>query len=35
VLDNMPSVYHIEFNVEDIVRSGLVKEFIIAESEFR
>jgi phosphate starvation-inducible protein PhoH len=32
VLDNMPSVCHIEFNVEDIVRSGLVKEFIIAES---
>lgn len=31
VLDNMPSVCHIEFNVEDIVRSGLVKEFIIAE----
>jgi phosphate starvation-inducible PhoH-like protein/PhoH-like ATPase len=35
VLDNMSSVCHIEFNVEDIVRSGLVKEFIIAESEFR
>lgn len=32
VLDNMPSCFHIEFTIDDIVRSGLVKEFLIAES---
>jgi len=31
VLDNMPSVNRIEFGVDDIVRSDIVKEFIIAE----
>lgn len=33
VLHTMPSVSHVEFNVEDIVRSDIVKEFIIAEEE--
>jgi phosphate starvation-inducible protein PhoH len=33
VLDNMPSACRIEFTIDDIVRSDLVKEFIIAESK--
>jgi phosphate starvation-inducible protein PhoH len=33
VLDKMRSFSTIQFNVEDVVRSGLVKEFIIAEEE--
>ena len=33
VLDNMPSACHIEFTIDDIVRSDLVKEFLIAESK--
>ena len=31
VLDNMSSVYRVEFEIDDIVRSDIVKEFIIAE----
>ena len=31
VLDNMSSVSRVEFEIDDIVRSDLVKEFIIAE----
>jgi phosphate starvation-inducible protein PhoH len=33
VLRIMPSFDVVEFGVEDIVRSGLVKEYIIAKSE--
>jgi len=33
VLQNMPSFDIIEFNVNDICRSGLVKEYIIAKLE--
>ena len=33
VLRNMPSIDIIEFGVDDIVRSGLVKEYIIAKME--
>jgi phosphate starvation-inducible PhoH-like protein len=32
VLDNMPSCHRVEFGIDDIVRSDIVKEFIIAES---
>jgi phosphate starvation-inducible protein PhoH len=31
VLDNMPSFDYIEFDIDDIVRSGLVKEYLIAK----
>jgi len=31
ILDNMDSFDYVEFEVEDIVRSGLVKEYIIAK----
>lgn len=34
IVDKMPSFATIEFDTEDIVRSGLVKEFIIAAKEF-
>jgi phosphate starvation-inducible protein PhoH len=33
VLRKMPSIDIIEFGVDDIVRSGLVKEYIIAKLE--
>jgi hypothetical protein len=33
VLRIMPSVDIVEFGVEDIVRSGLVKEYILAKME--
>jgi phosphate starvation-inducible protein PhoH len=33
IVDKMPSFSHIEFGIEDIVRSGLVKEYIIAKSK--
>jgi len=33
VFKNVPSMTHIEFSIDDIVRSGFVREFIIAESE--
>ena len=33
ILRNMPSFDTIEFNAEDICRSGLVKEYIIAKLE--
>jgi phosphate starvation-inducible protein PhoH len=33
VLRVMPSIDIIEFSVEDIVRSGLVKEYILAKME--
>lgn len=33
VFAQVPSISHIEFTVDDIVRSGFVKEFIIAECE--
>jgi phosphate starvation-inducible PhoH-like protein len=33
VLRKMPSFDTIEFGVDDIVRSGLVKEYIIAKME--
>lgn len=33
VLDKIPSVATVEFDMEDIVRSGFTKEFIIAESQ--
>jgi phosphate starvation-inducible protein PhoH len=33
VFENIPSMTHIEFGIDDIVRSGFVREFIIAESE--
>jgi hypothetical protein len=33
ILQAMPSFDIIEFGVEDIVRSGLVKEYIIAKME--
>jgi len=33
VLRIMPSVDVIEFGVEDIVRSGLVKEYLLAKME--
>jgi hypothetical protein len=33
ILRNMPSFDVIEFGVEDIVRSGLCKEYIIAKTE--
>jgi hypothetical protein len=33
ILRKMPSFDIIEFGVEDIVRSGLVKEYIIAKME--
>lgn len=32
VFKDIPSMAHIEFDIDDIVRSGFVKEFIIAES---
>jgi phosphate starvation-inducible protein PhoH len=32
-MKRMPSVDIIEFGVEDIVRSGLVKEYIVAKME--
>jgi len=31
ILQNMPSFDTIEFNAEDICRSGLVKEYIISK----
>jgi len=31
VLDIMPSVSSIEFDIEDVVRSGLVKEYLLAK----
>ena len=33
VLRKMPSIDIIEFGVDDIVRSGLVKEYILAKIE--
>lgn len=33
ILQNMPSVYRVFFTIDDIVRSGFVKELLIAESE--
>jgi phosphate starvation-inducible protein PhoH len=33
ILRNMPSIDIIEFGVDDIVRSGLVKEYILAKME--
>lgn len=33
VLDNMPSCHRVEFGIDDIVRSDIIKEFIIAESK--
>jgi phosphate starvation-inducible protein PhoH len=33
ILNVMPSIDVIEFGVEDIVRSGLCKEYLIAKSE--
>jgi phosphate starvation-inducible protein PhoH len=33
IVDRMQSFDHIEFGIEDIVRSGIVKEYIIAKSE--
>ena len=33
ILRLMPSVDVVEFGVEDIVRSGLVKEYLMAKSE--
>ena len=33
VLRMMPSMNIVEFGVEDIVRSGLVKEYILAKME--
>jgi len=33
ILNSMPSVDIIEFGVEDIVRSGLCKEYLIAKNE--
>lgn len=33
ITQRMPSFDHIEFNVEDIVRSGVVKEYIIQKTE--
>lgn len=33
VLDNMPSCHRVEFGIDDIVRSDIVREFIIAESK--
>jgi len=33
ILTNMPSFDTIEFNAEDICRSGLVKEYIVAKLE--
>jgi len=33
VLDNVDSIKKIEFGIDDIVRSGFVKQFIIAESQ--
>ena len=35
ILRIMPSVDIVEFNVEDIVRSGLVKEYILAKMEVK
>ena len=32
VLDKMNGFSHVEFEVDDIVRSGLVKEYIIAKN---
>jgi phosphate starvation-inducible protein PhoH len=32
VFEDIPSMTHIEFGIDDIVRSGFVKEFIVAES---
>lgn len=34
ILDNMSSACHIEFTIDDIVRSELVKEFLIAENKY-
>jgi len=31
ILDDMKGFFHVEFQIEDIVRSGLVKEYIIAK----
>jgi phosphate starvation-inducible protein PhoH len=31
ILDDMKGFSHVEFEIEDIVRSGLVKEYIIAK----
>jgi phosphate starvation-inducible protein PhoH len=33
ILRNMPSIDIVEFGVEDIVRSGFVKEYILAKIE--
>jgi len=33
ILQNMPSFDTIEFNAEDICRSGLVKEYIVAKNQ--
>lgn len=35
VLDRMKSAYRVEFGVDDVVRSGIVKEFLIAESKIK
>ena len=34
IINRMPSFRNIEFDVEDIVRSNLVKEFIVANLHF-
>lgn len=33
IFNNIPSMTHVEFGIDDIVRSGFVREFIIAESQ--
>jgi phosphate starvation-inducible PhoH-like protein len=33
ITNRMPSFDHIEFDIEDIVRSGVVKEYIIQKTE--
>jgi phosphate starvation-inducible protein PhoH len=33
ILQKMESVYRVKFTIDDIVRSGFVREYIIAESE--
>ncbi len=35
VLDNMRSVHQVQFGIDDVVRSGLVKEFLIAEHRIK
>ena len=33
ILRSMPSVDMVEFGIDDIIRSGLVKEYIVAKTE--